>query len=207
MKMPIAGLQSIKAEIDNSVLKDVRVELVRTFDQFQHAATVRSIAYIAGQSCPFEEEFDGNDFSASHLVAYLQGQPVATIRMRWFAGFAKLERLCVVQGLREKGVAKVIIAYALELAAKKGYQTVIAQIQSRLWEFWNRVVYCEKFTNRQEFSFSDYNYCEIEISVERHTEPITKWVDPYTLIRPEGYWDEPGVLDHSASRSTTKRAA
>lgn len=207
MKIPVIGLQSVSVSIDPDLINAVQVEMVRSFDQFQHAAMVRSIAYIAGQSCPFEEEFDGNDFAGSHLVAYLKGQPVATIRMRWFAGFAKLERLCVVPGLREKGVAKIIIAYALELAAKKGYKTVIAQIQSRLWGFWNHVVNCEKFTNRPAFSFSDYDYCEIEIVLQPHNEPITKWTDPYELIRPEGYWDEPGILDQSAERNSTRRAA
>jgi len=36
-----------------------------------------------------------------------------------------------------------------------------------------------------------------------HTAPLTPYSDPYMLIRPEGRWDGPGVLDRSASRIVT----
>jgi len=32
-------------------------------------------------------------------------------------------------------------------------------------------------------------------------------MDPYVLMRPEGRWDRPGILDQSAQRSARKPAA
>lgn len=40
----------------------------------------------------------------------------------------------------------------------------------------------------------------MEIPVPRHPEAMTIRADPLTVIWPEGGWDQPGVLDQSASR-------
>ena len=61
------------------------------------AIAIRGAIYMAEQRCPFEEEFDGNDFSATHLICHKNGEPVGCMRIRYFAGFAKLERLAVRQ--------------------------------------------------------------------------------------------------------------
>lgn len=53
---------------------------------------------------------------------------------------------------------------------------------------------------RPGFAFSGYNYDEMEIPVPRHPEAMTIRADPLVVIRPEGGWDRPGVLDQSASR-------
>ena len=39
-----------------------------------------------------------------------------------------------------------------------------------------------------------------ELKTEKHPQSITLNDDPYVLIRPEGRWDTPGILERSASR-------
>jgi len=51
--------------------------------------------------------------------------------------------------------------------------------------------------------FSDHEYVEIGATLTPHPDPITPMSDPYLIIRPEGAWDEPGVLDGSAARAPT----
>ena len=48
--------------------------------------------------------------------------------------------------------------------------------------------------------FLDYEYYEIEIPLAAHPEAIRYNSDPYQMIRPEGAWDEPGILDESSAR-------
>ena len=40
----------------------------------------------------------------------------------------------------------------------------------------------------------------MEIPIAPHPEALTIRADPLQIIRPEGQWDEPGVLDLSVSR-------
>ncbi|MBA4339507.1 MAG: hypothetical protein C0421_11730 [Hyphomonas sp.] len=55
-------------------------------------------------------------------------------------------------------------------------------------------------TGRPHFAFSDFDYCEMEIPIAPHPQALTIRADPLQIIRPEGDWDQPGVLDRSASR-------
>ncbi|HCX10824.1 MAG TPA: GNAT family N-acetyltransferase, partial [Hyphomonas sp.] len=58
-------------------------------------SAIRSAVFLSEQDCPYEEEFDGNDFCATHLLLKAKGRPVGTLRIRWFAEFAKLERIAL----------------------------------------------------------------------------------------------------------------
>ena len=40
----------------------------------------------------------------------------------------------------------------------------------------------------------------MEISVSAHPDAIRLNSDPMTIIRPEGDWDTPGILEQSAQR-------
>jgi hypothetical protein len=52
-----------------------------------------------------------------------------------------------------------------------------------------------------EFFFSDHAYIEIVYDAEPNPKAIKLGIDPYVLMRPEGRWDRPGVLDKSALRN------
>ncbi len=71
------------------------VTVVRTHDDLAKVMSIRSAVYMAEQVCPYQEEFDGNDFAATHLLGYVGDEPAASIRIRCFADFAKVERLAV----------------------------------------------------------------------------------------------------------------
>src|SRR4051794_24719610 len=65
--------------------------------------------------CPYEEEFDGNDFSATHLIGYVGNEPAACLRVRYFADFAKIERLAVRREFRTTRLAVTVMRAGIEL--------------------------------------------------------------------------------------------
>ena len=201
---PRFGAMALRSPPPSKAWKRVEVRPVRTLDDFQKVIAVRSIVYMSEQDCPYEEEFDGNDFAATHLLGRVDGEPVGALRMRWFADFAKLERVCILPSARRHSAVKVMVAHAFEIASRKGYTRMVAQIQARLQPMWEHVMDCYPRQGRSRFSFSDFEYVEIDIQLPRHPEPITPDVDPYVLIRPEGDWDHPGVLDRSVARSQAR---
>jgi predicted GNAT family N-acyltransferase len=68
----------------------VTIKLASTADELAQCYALRAAVYMGEQHCPYAEEFDGNDLSASHVMLYVDGEPAACMRIRWFAGFAKL---------------------------------------------------------------------------------------------------------------------
>src|SRR3954453_11306488 len=179
----------------------VSVRVVRSMEEMTRVIAIRSAVYMGEQHCPFEEEFDGNDFSATHLICHREQEPVGCLRIRYFADFAKLERLAVRNESRSNGLAGQIVDAAIELCRKKGYRVLYAHSQKRLLGFWAQRGF-ERMRGGREFVFSDFDYVEVKLETEKHPQRITLDEDPYVLIRPEGQWDTPGILELSASRGT-----
>ncbi|MBA2399819.1 MAG: GNAT family N-acetyltransferase [Bradyrhizobium sp.] len=182
----------------------VSVRVVRSMDEMTRVVAIRSAVYMGEQHCPFEEEFDGNDFSATHLICHRGQEPVGCMRIRYFADFAKFERLAVRNENRNVGVAGQIVDAAVELCRKKGYHVLYAHSQKRLLKFWERRGF-GRMSGSREFAFSDFDYVEVKLETEKHPQRIRLGDDPYVLIRPEGQWDVPGILELSAGRGATTR--
>jgi predicted GNAT family N-acyltransferase len=186
----------------------VSVEIVRTLDDFMQLVTIRALVYVGEQHCPYDEEFDGNDFAgATHLIARIGGEPVGAMRIRWFADFAKIERVAVRQDRRTGRAAAALVKLALDLAARKGYRKVLGHVQARLLRYWQRTADVAVRDQRPRFNVSDYEYVEIERDLELPANAIGLHTPAMILLRPEGDWDRPGVLDRSALRLSAGRGA
>jgi len=89
---------------------------------------------------------------------------------------------------------------AFELAAQKGYRQVMGHTQVRLAPVLMRLGKVKIRPNRKRFKFSDHEYVETIRELTPPKDAITIDCDPLVLLRPEGAWDRPGVLDRSANR-------
>lgn len=184
------------------------VEVVRRLDQLPQIYALRGIVYMGEQDCPFEEEFDGNDLSgATHLVAKIGREPVGAIRIRWFANFAKLERAAVLRRYRDSGVAHALWEASAAIAARKGYDKILGHIEPHLLGFWERCAGFRLREGRPSFRFSDREYVEVIAPLPARADAITLDAAPLMMLRPEGAWDAPGVLDESVERGPLKRSA
>ena len=181
----------------------VSVTVAHDINDLMRISSIRSAVYIGEQECPYEEEFNGNDFAAAHLLGYVGNQPAGCIRVRHFADFAKIERLAVRKEFRNSRLSFVLVKAAIEFCRAKGYRRAYGHAQRRLVPFWSRFG-AVPLEGRKEFVFSDFDYVEVMVELEPHPDPIVIGTDPYVIIRPEGRWHEPGVLDHSAARPVTR---
>jgi predicted GNAT family N-acyltransferase len=180
----------------------LEVRVASTHDDIQRVFALRAAVFMSEQLCPYEEEFDGNDYCAAHLLGLVADEPAAVLRLRYFASFAKLERLAVLPRFRRTSVAREVVEAAIKICRRKGYTVVYAHAQKRLVGFWGRLGFEPLYKNTR-LIFSDHEYVEIAARLAPHDDPITCLSDPYLIIRPEGRWDEPGVLDKSAGRPPT----
>jgi len=182
---------------------DISITAVRSIEDFMRVVSVRSATYIAEQDCPYEEEFDGNDFSASHLLSYVGKEPVGCLRIRYFAGFAKLERLAVRHEFRDRHIGSRLMKAGVEFCRMKGYRRIYGHAQKDLLGYYVKMGW-KKLEGSSDFFFSDYPYVEIVIDTDSNPDAVGLGDDPYVLLRPEGRWDRPGVLDRSAQRGSTR---
>lgn len=178
------------------------IKIARTLEDLMQVVAVRSAVFLTDQACPYDEEFDGNDFCSLHFIAMVGREPVAALRARYFADFCKLERLAVRQDFRRSRIAFQIVQAGIEHARKKGFRRIYGHAQDRLVDFWAHFG-AKPLGEGRKLVFSDFSYTEMVIELEPHPEPITMASDPYLIIRPEGDWEDAGVLDDSAERPVT----
>jgi predicted GNAT family N-acyltransferase len=192
-------------EVDEGELE---VVVCRTLPEIMQAMAVRTLVYVGEQDCPYDEEYDGNDFAGStHLLLRRNGEPIGTLRIRWFADFAKTERVAVRREYRRGRATLMLILAAKKLAEKKGYTKLLGYGQVRLIPFWEQYFNAHVRERRDGFVVSDHDYVEMVVEATPPADAITLDSDPYVLLRPEGAWDEPGILDQSAARPASNRGA
>jgi predicted GNAT family N-acyltransferase len=183
---------------------DVRV--ARSLDDFMRAVAIRGAVYIGEQECPYDEEFDGNDFSATHLIGYVNDEPAGCMRIRYFADFAKVERLVVRKEFRSTGLARRIVNDSVALCNSKGYERVYVYAQKRLVRFWGKCGF-ELPRAARELVFSDFDYVEMIHVSPRRSDAISETTNPYVIIRPEGAWAAEGILERSIGRGLRRPSA
>lgn len=203
VRMPLDA--RARTEIDEA---DLEVIVCRTLPEILQAISVRTLVYMGEQACPYEEEFDGNDFAGTtHLLLRRNGEPIGTLRIRWFADFAKTERVAVRKEYRRGRATLMLILAAKRLAEKKNYRKLLGYGQVRLIPFWEQYFNAEVRERRDGFAFSDHDYVEMIVEATPPADAITLDTDPMIVLRPEGAWDQPGVLDQSRARPATNLGA
>jgi predicted GNAT family N-acyltransferase len=180
--------------------------VVHTLDEMMKVFAIRSAVYLDGQNCPYDEEFDGNDFSGTHLLGSIDGEPAGSLRIRYFADFAKIERVAVLSRFRHRGLGRKLVVAAIELCRAKGYRQVYAHARRSLLPFWERQGF-SLLPSASPFAFSDFEYVEIIRELVPAGNALALEAGPYVLVRPEGQWDVPGILERSAMRGVTPEEA
>ncbi|MFM6402736.1 GNAT family N-acetyltransferase [Planktothrix sp.] len=91
---------------------------------------IRHQVFELEQGVAPELEWDGQDEFAQHLLAYLDDQPIGTLRIRDLdEQNVKIERLAVLASARGMGIGQQLMECALEVIAQTSIQTVIVNAQ------------------------------------------------------------------------------
>lgn len=175
----------------------MEIKVVQNEEERLKAFVVRSIVYIHEQNCPYEEEFDLNDFSATQILGHINGEPVLTARIRYFGSFAKLERLAIRPQFRGIGYGHKLLGFMLDFCREKGFQNFYLHAQARLQPFYEG--YGFKRVG-DSFSFSDHGYIEMCASLDPSEPKALFGKNPMILNRPEGQWDHSGPIEASMAR-------
>lgn len=171
----------------------IQVQVARSLEDIARVFAVRSAVSLAGQIPRYEEEFDGNDFCATHFLATVDGDPAGCLRIRWFGDFAKMERIAVRKDYRRHRLTRQLVRAGVEHCRRKGYHRLYAHSRADLVPLWTSLGWRDM--GGKDFSFADIPYREIMLELEPSNDAIRFGADPMLLLRPEGRWDEIGPFD------------
>jgi predicted GNAT family N-acyltransferase len=167
------------------------IRIARSLDDLMRVFAIRSETYMGEQACPFEEEFDGNDLTATHVIAAIGGQDAGCARIRWFGDFAKIERMTVRPRFRRTPVVRELASFVIAHARRKGYRRLYAHSRADLVSLWAKFAFAP-IPGREPFCFSGIDFVEVCGVFEPASDAITFGCDPMVANRPEGDWAEPG---------------
>lgn len=169
----------------------LRFEVVTTPQQFLIASAIRSICFLEEHGTTVEWLFDGNDYTASHVVIYDGATPIGTARVRWFKDFAKIERTSFRKAYRSVAVLKAFGAFGFDHCARKGYTRIITHASAKYARLW-KIVLGFRDVNKEPAYFEGHEpYYELWKDLEPHPEAISLETSAAILYRTEGHWDTP----------------
>lgn len=116
----------------------VTTKLAMKMEDSLQAFAVRAACFIGELDVPYSEEFDGHDFGATHIIAYVGDEPVGAVRVRWFKSFAMPERLAVIQRFRGNGVAQLLLERCRKLAETRGADKLYVQVLPQDAKHWEK---------------------------------------------------------------------
>ena len=101
---------------------------------------IRRVVFILGQNVSLEEEIDGLDPAALHLLAFDGDRPVGTARILLGQGYGKIGRVAVLEEARGKGAGLALVRAAIErLRAEPGMREARLGAQTHALAFYERL--------------------------------------------------------------------
>ncbi len=111
---------------------------------------VRTVVFIDEQLVTPEFEWDEIDANALHLLAMIENQPIACLRI---IDYTKVGRMAVLKEWREKGVGMALLRKATQICQQHGSQCVKLSAQTHAIGFYEKAGFVQ---------VSD-EYCDVDI--------------------------------------------
>lgn len=175
----------------------IGITVVHDVNQLLMVHAIRAATYLAEQSIPFAEDVDGNDLTATHLLGFVGDEPAGCLRIRYFAGFVKLERLAVLPRFRKSRMALKLVRAGIELCRTKGYTRFYGQTAANVAPIWQHFGFVLREGTGINY-LTDETYYEADLVVPPAEDALSPESGAAVLVRPEGQWDRPGVLERTS---------
>jgi len=168
-----------------------RIKVVRDFEDMAKVVAIRGSACLSDPEHLYAKHFDGNDFSSTHLLGFIDGEPVGTIRIRYFSDFTRIERLTVRPTHRKSRISFRLAKAAFAWCRDKGYQTVGGVARSELIPFWTMLGF-RLTEGKDPIYIYGLPHFDITLKLEPSEDAMRHMTDTMVLLRPEGRWSEAG---------------
>jgi GNAT superfamily N-acetyltransferase len=176
------------------------IKVVRDFEDMAKVFAIRGSACFSDPEHLYAKHFDGNDFSSTHLLGFIDGEPVGTIRIRYFADFTRIERLTVRPTHRKSRISFRLAKAAFAWCRDKGYRTVGGVARSELIPFWTMLGF-RLTEGKDPIYIYGLPHFDITLKLDAAPQAMSHMTDTMVLLRSEGRWHEEG---HHETINVTK---
>ena len=110
-------------------------------ERFEDCSRIRKKVFVREQKVDPEEEFDGMDDAAAHVLIYDEdGNPVATGRMLGMGEATfKIGRLAVLKEYRKMGYGQLAVLLLMDKARQCGGKRIYIEAQSHAKRFYEKL--------------------------------------------------------------------
>ena len=116
------------------------IKKASTNEEINDALSVRDQVFALEQGIDRDVIFDVLDETADHFVAYLDGKPIGTLRVRHpEENVAKIERVAVLEEMRGKSMGLKLMEFTLEDLKKNGIKKAVLDSQSYIKSFYEKL--------------------------------------------------------------------
>ena len=169
-----------------------RTVVVTTAEQMAQARAIRAICFLDERGLSYTDEFDGNDYQATHFLMYAGDEPIGTSRIRWFADFAKIERTAFRKDYRSTRTLRRYAKFVFGHVARKGYSKLITMSLEKYAQLWERDFGFTRVPGRISQRPGDATvYFELVKHLDVPPDALTMASELSMLVRIEGAWDQP----------------
>ncbi|MDP3268499.1 MAG: GNAT family N-acetyltransferase [Legionella sp.] len=92
----------------------INVQKVSDSKAMDACLAIRHEVFVEGQKVPLNEELDGKDKDSEHYLLHVDNHPAGVARVRHLFGFAKIERVAVLDSLQGRGLGKYLMEFILD---------------------------------------------------------------------------------------------
>jgi GNAT superfamily N-acetyltransferase len=168
-----------------------RIKVARDFEDMAKVFALRASACFDDPEHLYGKHFDGSDFCATHLLGYVDGEPVGTIRIRYFAEFTRIERLCIRPTHRKSRISFKLAKAAFAFCRDKGYKKLSGVAREELVPFWAMLGFKIDENQAPIYIYGQAHY-EMKLIYTDAPNAVTADSPPLQLLRPEGKWHSAG---------------
>ncbi len=136
----------------NSKLSDkFNIQMVTWASHQPQLRAVRMPVFIEEQAVTPEFEWDDIDVSAVHVLATLNNQPIACLRI---IDYKKIGRMAVLKQYRGNGLGTALLLEAVSICKQHGGKTVYISAQTHAISFYQKA----------GFKVTSAEYCDVDIT-------------------------------------------
>jgi predicted GNAT family N-acyltransferase len=106
------------------------IRRLRTQEEFEAALALRYDVFCVEQGVPRNEERDGRDHGALHLIAVQEGELVATCRLVFVGTTVQFSRLAVKRSARRQGIAAALLRVTDGESRARGANRIVLHAQT-----------------------------------------------------------------------------
>ena len=179
--------------------EELRFAIATTQLEMMQVAAIRGICNVEETGVPCQFEFDDNDQVSTHLLAFRGDEPIATIRLRFFGEFVKLERACVRPNYRDRHILPACIEEVKRYAGRKGFRRIVTHAKpsiARLWRMMGFTIVQDKAP--AQFQGMDVPYVELWGDIPPRNDAIGLDSPTYMLFRQESALDRANAYEMAA---------